>query len=503
MFAIFQCTFFSWLLLRGSDCARSTGNVVYPTLLEARGLDAEKVLYIQDDIVLRLQKTSVLSESFVFSNNINGRRVDRIMNGKELEANMYHDRSRMASVTLEEKAGGVEVKGILSETLRIAPLPLSARSEDGHIPHEILQLEQRHRGRGKFQARSGLQHKETFHAELKIVVDDNHRRVFGSDQDLVVYLATCMKLVNIRYEDTSDPTVQFLLTTVEVAAPEFAEVFFSYDVECASRSTKTYMDPDRMINKTVERYGNSSEDITVFVTSVDLADNFSNIVYNYVLGQAKFRGLCSSGKRVAIVEDTPPLYTLVQIIAHELAHTLGATHDGEDPLKKIYNMTEDNCPSKGYMMSPYAHGNNNGHFSNCSLKQMKEFIGTLDQKCKNVTLEAAKKTTKVLPGTNMNLTKYCHLRHPNFPRISLFQDNDMKQSCRFRCCPDNFYSCFDEIAVDGMPCGHGKICFRNKCDTHGHLSPNRTVNVSMPIAVKSYNISRPRDLTNHPIQHAT
>uniref|UniRef100_V5ICP2 Putative tick metalloprotease n=1 Tax=Ixodes ricinus TaxID=34613 RepID=V5ICP2_IXORI len=243
MFAIFQCVFLSGLFMRVTDSAPSPGIVVYPRLLEARGLDAEKMLYVQDDIVLRLQKTSVLSESFVFRENLDGTRVDKIMNGKELEANMYHDRSRMASVTLEEKAGGVEVKGILSETLRIAPLPLSARSEDGHIPHEILQLEQRHRGRGKFQARSGLQHNDFFHAELKIVVDDNHRSAFGSDQDLVEYLAICMKLVNIRYEDTSDPTVQFLLTTVEVADPRFDEVFFSYDVECPSRSTKTYMDP--------------------------------------------------------------------------------------------------------------------------------------------------------------------------------------------------------------------------------------------------------------------
>ncbi|XP_042149503.1 uncharacterized protein LOC121837766 [Ixodes scapularis] len=269
MFAIFQCTFLSWLLLRVSDCARSTGNVVYPRLLEARGLDADKVLYIQDDIVLNLQKTSVLSESFVFSNNNNGRRVDKLMNGKELEANLYHDRARMASVTLEEKEGRVEVKGIVSETLRIAPLPLSARSEDGHIPHELLQLDQRHQDPPSSMTvvPKRLQRNNIFHAELKIVVDDNHRSAFGSDQDLVEYLATCMKLVNIRYEDTSDPMVQFLLTTVEVADPRFDEVFFSYDVECPSRSTKTYMDPVRMINKTVELYGNSSEDITVFVTS--------------------------------------------------------------------------------------------------------------------------------------------------------------------------------------------------------------------------------------------
>ncbi|CAN7940410.1 unnamed protein product, partial [Ixodes pacificus] len=299
MFQIFQCTFFSWLLLRVADCeylmirkytcvpnaARSIGNVVYPRLLEARGLDAEKILYIQDDVFLRLQKTSVLSESFVFSENINGRRVDKIMNGKELEADMYYDRNRMASVNIEEKNGGVEVKGILSHRLRIAPLDISARTGDGPIPHKIFEVEQRAvidvgQSVGPKKESNG----SIFYAELRIVADEYHRGAFKSDQELVQYFALCIKLVNIRYEDTSDPRVQFILTTVEVAENNFTEVFHAPDVDCPGRSLKTYMDPVLMINKTAKIYGNSNEDVTVFVTSVDLADNFDGSAYNHVMG---------------------------------------------------------------------------------------------------------------------------------------------------------------------------------------------------------------------------
>uniref|UniRef100_V5ID15 Putative tick metalloprotease n=1 Tax=Ixodes ricinus TaxID=34613 RepID=V5ID15_IXORI len=297
MFAKFQFTFFSWLLLWVADCARSTDNVVYPRLLEARGLDAEKVLYIQDDVVLRLQKTSVLSESFVFSENINGRRVDRIMNGKELEANMYHDRNQMASVNIEETNGGVKVKGILSDTLRIAPLDIGARSDDGPIPHEILKVEQRAGISGKYKVGPEITSSNNFYVELKIVVDDYHNSAFKTTEDLVQYFALCMKLVNIRYEDTSNPRVQFLLTTVEVAEKDFAEVFTAPDVDCPSRSQKRYMDPVLMINKTANVYGKSEEDVTVFVTSVDLADNFDGTAYNHVMGQAKLGGLCKDGRR--------------------------------------------------------------------------------------------------------------------------------------------------------------------------------------------------------------
>uniref|UniRef100_A0A0K8R5Y7 Putative metalloprotease n=1 Tax=Ixodes ricinus TaxID=34613 RepID=A0A0K8R5Y7_IXORI len=67
------------------------------------------------------------------------------------------------------------------------------------------------------------------------------------------------------------------------------------------------------------------------------------VCLHHVMGQAKFGGLCSDGSRVAIVEDVPPTYSLIQIIAHELAHTLGAGHDGGKPFHKIAGMVKQNC----------------------------------------------------------------------------------------------------------------------------------------------------------------
>uniref|UniRef100_A0A0K8RBD3 Putative metalloprotease n=1 Tax=Ixodes ricinus TaxID=34613 RepID=A0A0K8RBD3_IXORI len=155
------------------------------------------------------------------------------------------------------------------------------------------------------------------------------------------------------------------------------------------------MDPIKMIQKAVNLYGNCSEDITVVITSrilfdennadqvcfdqVDLADNFNGNAYNHVMGQAKLGGLCSVGRRVAIVEDAPPTYSLIQIIAHELAHTLGATHDGDNPFKDIADMAKSKCqPYTGHMMAPSAHGSNNGHFSDCSIEQIRAFVSKLE-----------------------------------------------------------------------------------------------------------------------------
>ncbi|KAG0420812.1 hypothetical protein HPB47_003280, partial [Ixodes persulcatus] len=62
--------------------------------------------------------------------------------GREVEKDIYHDQSQMAAVSVTEKDGTVEVRGSLGHTLRIAPLPLMGRSEDGHMAHKVFEIEE-------------------------------------------------------------------------------------------------------------------------------------------------------------------------------------------------------------------------------------------------------------------------------------------------------------------------------------------------------------------------
>ncbi|KAM7298867.1 venom metalloproteinase antarease-like TtrivMP_A [Ixodes scapularis] len=246
---------------------------------------------------------------------------------------------------------------------------------------------------------------------------------------------------------------------------DFPELFTAPDVDCPGRSMKTYMDPLLMLNKTANVYGKSDEDVTVFVTSVDLADNFDGTVYNRVMGQTRLGGLCKDGRRVAIVEDVPPTYSMIQIIAHELAHTLGAAHDGEKPLRSIADKLKSSCHySSGHLMAPSTHGENNGHFSNCSIEQIEAFVGTLPQSCLDVKLETYHKViASELPGMNLNRTYYCQKKHPNYPRIVPDNDGYFMPRCKVMCCADGIEPCFEELAVDGMFCQKNKVCFRHRC----------------------------------------
>uniref|UniRef100_A0A0K8RBS1 Putative metalloprotease n=1 Tax=Ixodes ricinus TaxID=34613 RepID=A0A0K8RBS1_IXORI len=77
--------------------------VAYPKLFESRGLRSYRVLHIKDGLTLQLEKTSVLSESFILTDRSSGYSVDTMMNGTELERNLYHDIKKMAAVQVTEK----------------------------------------------------------------------------------------------------------------------------------------------------------------------------------------------------------------------------------------------------------------------------------------------------------------------------------------------------------------------------------------------------------------
>uniref|UniRef100_A0A0K8R903 Putative metalloprotease n=1 Tax=Ixodes ricinus TaxID=34613 RepID=A0A0K8R903_IXORI len=123
------------------DCAPFPENIVYPKLLEARGIKGQKVLHIKDGLTLTLEKLSVLADSLVFTESNDGVATKTTMNGTELEKLLYRDRAKMAAVALEEKHSSIEVMGVLSDKLRIAPWPFMARSEEGHLAHRIYEVE--------------------------------------------------------------------------------------------------------------------------------------------------------------------------------------------------------------------------------------------------------------------------------------------------------------------------------------------------------------------------
>ncbi|CAN8023291.1 unnamed protein product [Ixodes persulcatus] len=490
----------------------SAERVVYPRLLQARGANGEKLLHIQDGLTLRLEKTSVLAENFILTTFEGGNQIHTPMNGKELEKNVYRDRKQAAAVSVEEYDGTLEVRGALSPKLRIAPSPLMARSEDGQIAHEIFKIEQRGDFRSdyivppslKVQERAVVYRKHytrvpvNFTVEVAILVDKFLYKEFKNESHIVPYLAMILTLINLRYDDTHDPYIQFLLTQVFAGktGDPVSQTMYEYDVKKPSGPKKLYMQSDNTVSRLAKavasRVLDTTADMMILVTGLDLADKEGDTVDNSVLGIAYLGAVCSASLRAALAEDHAYTFSTVGVTAHELAHALGSVHDGDQPLFATVGKQVSGCNARDeYTMAPIAGGKNFGKFSICSLNQLSSFAGTLSLRCFNISVSRPyKMPAKPIPGNNWNpfpgrgldKTFYCKSLYPQSWRVTARDHTAYAPRCKLLCCPSTYGRCFVHDMVDGMTCGYQKVCMRHVCARPGEhpASPPRRAITATP-----------------------
>ncbi|KAL1479732.1 hypothetical protein MTO96_051620, partial [Rhipicephalus appendiculatus] len=131
------------LLLPRVWATAGTGTLVYPRLLESRADDGDFLLHVHEALTLNLHKSSVLAKDFVITSTTSIGSDKVILNGPELERDLYHDTEHHSSLLVTRKGNGVEVTGILNAKLRIAPAAVAERFDEDLIPHEIFTVEER------------------------------------------------------------------------------------------------------------------------------------------------------------------------------------------------------------------------------------------------------------------------------------------------------------------------------------------------------------------------
>ncbi|XP_040066337.1 zinc metalloproteinase/disintegrin-like [Ixodes scapularis] len=425
-------------LAEGLRSGLSAEYVVYPRLLEARGTNGEKILQITEQLSLSLEKSSAIADKLVVSSTNGAEQVDSIVDGKEVVKNIYYDKSKMAAVSVSEQNGTVEVSGALGPTLRIAPLPLMGHHEGRYGAHKVFEIEEPEGHRIDYTApmrqsiynarstRPAAQIPSVFLVEVAMVFDHHHRKQFKTTRSLLRYAGVTVQLVNMRFDVTSHPRVQFVL----VAVLELTEMntitreVVAQDKLKPRGYTKRYVWLKRTLKNLKDAVNSGrievTADLVTLVTSGDLAKIEDGIFSNRVIGSARIGGVCHYC-RVAQTEDQPHTYIMVSILAHEWGHSLGMVHDG---LRAKYstpayrNVTCD--PRAGYLMAPVTFGARMGQWSKCSLAHLKGFVRTLDQACFDVTSQTRYRINmKELPGTKMTKNQLCREAFPDFgPMIS-------------------------------------------------------------------------------------
>ncbi|XP_072141904.1 venom metalloproteinase BumaMPs1-like [Dermacentor andersoni] len=467
----------------GKDSAR----LVYPRLLEERSSDGRMVVHVHDDLTLNLRKSSVAAGEIRVLTEEDGRRITRFYNGEDIEKHLYEDEERIASVMLTTTESGVRMEGLVGPRHRIQPTQISDRSEDGVVPHEIHEIEQKemldktltYKRKGPADVPSerasnnGGNVPSSVIVEVFIVSDKRHHSHFRYTEYQLRYLCIMMNAANIRYQATSNPKVKLLLTGLErsqkedyIVSPQQGYLFDDLTIAMFKAHALKHK----------KEYGNP--DCVYLMTGLNVFTFYNGKLTDAGLGIGFVSGVCTN-HFVALGEDNPGLFSGTHTFAHEIAHLLGAKHDGDDPDPDIPGHPGAiDCPwNDGYMMSYVNKGPEFHRFSLCSLEQIRHVIRRVGPMCWKVS-SAGSVVKSVYPGMAVSFEKFCKALPTDKENSTYEYATVLQSSCKVVCHfskiitylfagirPERYSVSFTikEDALDYMECGFHHVCIQGVC----------------------------------------
>ncbi|XP_064458358.1 venom metalloproteinase antarease-like TtrivMP_A isoform X2 [Ornithodoros turicata] len=405
-----------------SQCActctgKEPPTVFYPVLLAGRSVDGAKSVYIDDQLTLNLEKTSILSKPFTVRIHEGKVPRDSVVDIRDIEDNLYHDPNKLSAVIMRERDTGIEMEGIINKSHRIQPSITSARSADGQLAHEMHCTEEgghdydkdtatelRPEWRSlpiKAREESQLQFPSAIYPSMYVVSDYHHSGNVTLVQ-LLRYIAIFYASVNLRLKDLYDPAVHFNIRGITKLQERQTDILSE-----TVRDGQTYMHNEETLVRFRYHYiTKSTEDIAVLMTG------------------------------------------------------LGAPHDGENNARS--------CKfSDGYIMGYNNKSVNHYTFSVCSQDTIRAHLKSANKPCVAAMATPGYNAPKGLPGKNINLDKYCNMvdKKMTFGRLTVGEGS----RCNMRCCRTilngTVWDCFITSALDGSTCdaAKGHVCINGIC----------------------------------------
>lgn len=450
---------------------------VYPRLLEARSDSDDKLVHLGDGNVVRLQKATVLHDTLVFHTFEDNKRVVRTVNSAELEAGLYEDEATLASLILQETVHGIVMDGLVNYSHSIEPVLEGERSETGPVAHRINKVQN-----AEFDSKltisdfQGLQDltevearfelPEKYRPDVFVISDSVHNKGFKSLYYLVKYLVTFMNAVKLRYLSVQNPRIIPRLVGVEQVTQREQEPYVRMHGEDMIAEYTLEALRDYVATRWTNYRG---ADVVMLISGRSMISVQTGQIRKGVAGLAFTGGLCSRRKFAESI-DNAGSYSGVVHFAHELAHVLGASHDGADPVVYIPgNMGARHCLwGDGYIMSYVYNDLNQFKFSVCSQEQFRVILKRVPAWCLEDTWNGTRlKKSRKFPGDRMSRNRFCR-KESGYSDSKECSTRHGGQLCKIDCCParDIYKRPVQRTeywSLDGANCGEKKECYNGLC----------------------------------------
>lgn len=476
-------------ILQG-ECLLHKAEVVFPELFDARDELGARVLKVNDKITLNLKKSSVVEDGFSLISYEDGVPITTYPDINELQKGLFHDERYFASVFLTEESGSVKVDGVVGPNLKIKPLEGMERSDGGFFPHVLELINKDPPKVGSVQGEynqpeiappeersSRKRHTsvDKVYPEMRLIVDSQYYEAFNSTAQMVRYIFIMFNVVRIRYLTVDNPRISLRLRAIEKLAIETECTYYRYldqDYPSVDGIATLYSLVDYVGNNT-QRYRHY--DLIYVMTGYDMVRvTYNTKEYNYQ-GFAFVASVCER-HRVGFGEDTPYTYFGIRTWAHEVAHTLGCSHDGDGEYTYLEDFYADSkpCPwSDGYIMSYIRNGGRQVKFSKCcdnsiSFVARSHKIDCLRKIDAGSRLKRNK--TRTLPGFFLSRSKQCKLSYRRDP-VTWYNKDNTTHPCTVECCVpwEGRTHCWQLLLLDGSRCRkrgpYNKVCINGECVT--------------------------------------
>ncbi|KAL1467411.1 hypothetical protein MTO96_042201, partial [Rhipicephalus appendiculatus] len=200
--------------------------------------------------------------------------------------------------------------------------------------------------------------------KVRVVADSTFMAGFKSYKDLVIYLMIEFNCINLRYRTATRPKMRIWFRSVDVSK-RGNETYYHHLYGNVIDGLKSLYNLVEYVDRRKDKYGDY--DIVFFVTGLDMAAVEGSRVEKALQGFAFVGSVCLR-TRVGLGEDKADTFIGIRIIAHELGHTLGCSHDGTAVDAHIRGIKSDSarCPwEQGYLMSYIEENANSMKFSSC------------------------------------------------------------------------------------------------------------------------------------------